>query len=470
MAGISNPQLWNNRLDSFVDATNAFHTSYATVSSPQVQRVGQAVECLQAYVTALFRFFQTHLQNGNLKESSEHPADNVLSIILNQAMYDLEVLQRVAEQRLSSPSALADGLRQADYLAADVVGRAVAGGLLAETEVLTYYQKSPSIRVIPYTNLALIGVPYTALDEPRDYLAIPHEVGHYAFWHGRAVPAAPPCGREHYYCSMLADDAKAALDPYAQFPQWAYVWLEELFADVFGCWLVGPAAALTVQHVMRNHTLTEFITSDGDHPVPVLRPYLHMKALHARDLQSASITTWTPSADLLKADWDIEARRHTTEFDVGEAAPVEIADALVAGRTLDTDKPLDVLIDLIVNRLSLFNLAPADWRDPQTTPADIATLDQQVGAFLVASASAAREAGVQNGLPLACTDFKTWALCRFDWSGNKVTAEVAQARQALQELLNDDNFQVAAPIDEAAWWPLVQGAGWTNEPDIPRWP
>ncbi len=474
MTNTSNRPLWNNRLASFIDATNALKSSYSTVSAPQVRLVGQAVGCLQSFVTDLFTFFQMNL-GGKLAQSDRYPKDNVLSIILNQAMHDLEVLQDVAEQRLCSPSALLDGLRQADHLANNVIGRAKIGGLLGETQALAYYQKSPSIRVIPYTNLALIGIPYTALDEPHDYLAIPHEVGHFVFWHGRSAPDAPPCGSRSYLYRALADETVTTLKNLISpdrpsFDDWCYVWLEELFADVFGCWMVGPAVARTAQDVMRNHSMREFVTSDGDHPVPLVRPYIQMKALHARDLQSSGAAPWTTSADQLKADWDIEARRHTTKFDIGGGNSIDVATAMVAGCTLDTTKPVDALIDVMVKRLSKFNLTPDDWRIPPTDPADVSVLDQQLDAYLASSASAAREAVAQTETSLPCVDFRTWAFCRFDWPKTSATPDEAQEQLALKELLKDDNYQPTAPIQEAAWWQLVQGGGWTNEPDIPRWP
>lgn len=31
----------------------------------------------------------------------------------------------------------------------------------------------------------MIGVPYSCMSVARDHLALPHEIGHYVFWHGQ---------------------------------------------------------------------------------------------------------------------------------------------------------------------------------------------------------------------------------------------------------------------------------------------
>jgi hypothetical protein len=477
MAGTLYPQLWQYRLDAFIDSTNALQASYATVSAPpQVRLVGQAIGCLQTFVNDMFTFFFTHLQNGSPLDTDQHPADNVYSIILSQAFHDLEVLQRVAEQRLSSPSILLEGLRQADWLAANVVGRVVSSGLLPETQMITYYQKSSSIRVIPYTNLALIGVPYSALDEPRDYLAIPHEVGHHVFWHGRATPTAPPCGGASHLYYALADDGFLALknliNPIRRaFAEWSYVWLEELFADIFGCWMAGPAVALTVQHVMRAHSDPEFVTSDGDHPVPVLRPYISMKALYARALQNPTVPTWDPIASLLKTEWNVVAQRYATQFKVDHCQSVDLKAAIWSDLTLETDYPVDALIAAVVNRLSLFNLAPDDWRAPASLPPDLMVLNDQARTYMQEKATALREAGWPALSDLACaSDFRTWALCHLDWPRRDATLTETNEDLALKDLLQNAGPPPSLVIPETAWLRLIRAGGWTTEPAEIPWP
>ena len=54
-------------------------------------------------------------------------------------------------------------------------------------------------------------------------------------------------------------------------------WQEEIFADIYGCLVAGPAIAKSFQDLLfDNYTLTE---SDGVHPIPLIRPYIYAKVL-----------------------------------------------------------------------------------------------------------------------------------------------------------------------------------------------
>jgi hypothetical protein len=277
-----------------------------------------------------------------------------------------------------------------------------------------------------------------------------------------------------YYA--LADDTFTALTrlltpTHRAFDEWCYVWLEELFADVFGCWMAGPAVALTVQHVMRSHSAHEFVTSDSDHPVPLVRPYIHMKALESRAQENHSVSVWSDIAELLKAEWDIQARRYATQFEVGDGQAIEVTDALVAGRTLDVKRPVDALIAAIVKRLSLFSLAPNDWRSSVTRPPDLTALDAQIGGFMSSDTPVVFEVALQAAAEIACaSDFRTWALCHFDWPRRDATPTESGEDQALKDLLLNTSSQASTAIPETAWWRLVAAGGWTTEPAEVPWP
>lgn len=140
-----------------------------------------------------------------------------------------------------------------------------------ETTAITYFQKTPDIRVIPYAPVALIGVPFTCTQCLRDLLAIPHEVGHYVFWRGEI-------GGKHIYEIL-----------YEQVPrqhEWCRRWREEVFADVYGCLLAGPTMALDFQDLMLVKSRKRFVSGDGTHPVPALRPYIYSQVLESMELGS----------------------------------------------------------------------------------------------------------------------------------------------------------------------------------------
>jgi hypothetical protein len=56
---------------------------------------------------------------------------------------------------------------------------------------ITYTWTTNTSRVIPYADVALIGLPISVLGNQEDVLAIPHEVGHFLFWNGKKTTVDP---------------------------------------------------------------------------------------------------------------------------------------------------------------------------------------------------------------------------------------------------------------------------------------
>ena len=139
---------------------------------------------------------------------------------------------------------------------------------LEEPIPLTYFQKSAAIRVIPYDNdsTALIGLPFTCMEVPRDFLAIPHEAGHFVFWNGAANN------------KPMWQAVREAIDA-SDVSQWIKPWTEEIFADVYGCLLAGPVIALSFQDLQLLESFDRFVTDDGVHPTPLVRPHVYSQTL-----------------------------------------------------------------------------------------------------------------------------------------------------------------------------------------------
>ena len=171
----------------------------------------------------------------------------------------MSIIQRIACQR-QQPE-LQSTLGTADKLAQLALNVAIDGGLLPQCTVLTYFNKSANIRLMPYAPLALIGLPFTATEASMDYLAIPHEVGHYVYHH------APG----------LAAELHARIPLY---PDWINHWLEEIFADVYGSLVAGPLIGLSFQEILLDNAQKKFVADDGAHPPDAVRPYGYSKALH----------------------------------------------------------------------------------------------------------------------------------------------------------------------------------------------
>ncbi|MBK8051684.1 MAG: hypothetical protein IPK16_34110 [Anaerolineales bacterium] len=55
---------------------------------------------------------------------------------------------------------------------------------------------------------------------------------------------------------------------------------EEVFADVYGVLIAGPAAVLAMQAMVMANLPARLTVDDGDHPAPILRPALMSAVLH----------------------------------------------------------------------------------------------------------------------------------------------------------------------------------------------
>lgn len=263
----------------------------------EIQNIANLVTCLKVFAKDQFAFFYNGFSADNispekligsrkneLKLSREFPSEYVFSVTLYQIAEDLEVIRRVASQRLSQDTGL--DLRTADQLAWNALQPMITAGLLPPYEnglsptVMTYFQKSASIRMIPYAPVALIGVPFSAQSVGRDYLAIPHEVGHYVYRHGRLKGQPIP--------QVLG---KKLLELPEPSPRYVQRWKEEIFADVYGCLVGGPVVALSFRDLALQSSRVTLVQTpgeylygqltedDGVHPTAVLRPYLYTKVL-----------------------------------------------------------------------------------------------------------------------------------------------------------------------------------------------
>jgi hypothetical protein len=152
--------------------------------------------------------------------------------------------------------------------------------------VMTFFAECSSIRVMPYANLALIGIPYSSLHVPIDLLSIPHEIGHYVYWHSRSTNPTIPLHE-----SLEKRLSAVSIPPYVR------RWIEEIFADTYACRVAGSLYIWTGQRLKRQFTLDGFFEDDDEHPAPVLRPYIYQKALFGVPDPGGVIAA-------LKSEWD----------------------------------------------------------------------------------------------------------------------------------------------------------------------
>lgn len=259
-----------------------------------VMTAGVTLEGLRRFAAGQTRLFAElfEAKSALLQHSAEYPKEYVLGVTFGQIAHDLGVLQRCAGQRLDAvngPAARAT-LRLADqYGYHQALAPASAAGLVEETAVLCYFQKSAFVRVLPYAPVALIGIPYTTVNVTRhqhehqtpslgterflgshaivDFAAIAHEIGHYVFWHA-VVPGTRRGLREHLAAAATNHSA------------WLADRAEELFADVYGCLIAGLVHGVAFLE-MHSHNDPRTIAVDAPgYPAAALRPAAYVHTLN----------------------------------------------------------------------------------------------------------------------------------------------------------------------------------------------
>ncbi|MCB0138670.1 MAG: hypothetical protein KDE50_02055 [Caldilineaceae bacterium] len=322
------PTLWQRRLASMENTLGILMDRYRAESegSRREQTMEMLFINLFNFARNQFCFFHDGLitkQTVNLLPIVDQPTsefhhynigypidDHVLGTTLNQIAEDTVVLQRAAEQRDVSNFNLAleasSNAEQAIYFTlADIDKLTFAGQqmlaryLPAEKSatVVTYFRRSANVRVIPYAPVALIGVPMTAVGlsngtgVTEDLLAIPHELGHHLYWNGSADGSVERSKRFSQTIPPLLHGSPVAH------------WAEELFCDVIGCIVGGPATARSFLEMQLTEIGSHFTDSRGSHPTPELRPYVYAQILEMMGL--------TTSASSVRHKWDsvLEERR-----------------------------------------------------------------------------------------------------------------------------------------------------------------
>jgi hypothetical protein len=246
-----------------------------------------------------------------LEFSPEYSDKFVVATISSQVGHDMEVLTRAMGQRTvynitDDYERVAKALQLADLIAYHVALKpAIDAGLIPPTTVVTYFEKSVNMRVIPYAPVALIAFPFRAIpanlsqvdsapeiSNLADLLAIPHEIGHYVYWHS----------------STNGRRSVALLKMMFGKPQWVQNWLEEIYADIYGYVIAGHHAAGQLMRLLQSVSRAGLFYDDGEHPVPVLRLHAAVIALEKLNL--------CETATQLEKEWQawLSLRPHETGF------------------------------------------------------------------------------------------------------------------------------------------------------------
>ena len=336
--------IWQNRWQALEKQLQEMIAGYGR--SPNLEKsdtLKTLTESLLAFGQDQFGYFWDGFNSGQLLPDMMLPQDHVFRATLDQVAFDMAIIQHIAGQR-QQPH-LQKTLTRADQLAQAALNVAVDNGLLRQCGVLTYFNKSANIRLIPYAPLALVGVPFSATTTDMDFLAIPHEVGHFVYHHAPGLAAAL--------------HARIPL-----YPNWINRWIEEIFADVYGALVAGPIIGLSFQHILSDNAQETFVADDGIHPPDAIRPSTYSTVLRQLNYPNA--------ADALDKAWQEQlAERH--QPNAFQPHNTTHTAALADAQMLLESTAVDILTYLLQERQVS---QPAPW---STDTDDLAALLQKFG-------------------------------------------------------------------------------------------
>jgi hypothetical protein len=149
-------------------------------------------------------------------------------------------------------------------------------------DALIYFNKVATVKYFPYTNIPFIGTPY-ARSAVGDWMAIPHELGHYLYWNlGSALQDIRGTHQEIQDGAARELEAKGVPESQRLL---LLPWIEETFCDIVGVRIVGAEFATHFVGFLRTcaGNMCELARNDGSHPPLCLRPFVREQALDLRE-------------------------------------------------------------------------------------------------------------------------------------------------------------------------------------------
>jgi len=248
-------------------------------------------------------------------EADEFSPTKLRSQALERVLEEWDTIRHALEQR-ENPR-YQDTLVDLDQLAFECLSPLFDDKTL-EKGVFAYFHKLFDIKRFVFSRTPLIGAPFSALHSPEDWLAIPHEVGHYIFWNGTKTFSS----FNEFYLA-LQDQVVSVINHSmsnritgrvfhhkgAVFQIWLN-WMNEIFADVFGTLVAGPAFAWSMQSRLRAEiSLRDLLHNheDLEHPDPFIRPFFHIHTLREmaqqKEIDVEFANQLKSTADSLERSW-----------------------------------------------------------------------------------------------------------------------------------------------------------------------
>jgi hypothetical protein len=250
------------------------------------------------------------------KSISRHPF--VLNTGVEQLLQEWSILSRACEQRHGPAKGATDkdsfqyNLREAGKLAKNYCDRWHPEELKNEPylklhEPIVYFEKLYRIsRAVYAPETPVLSIPLTDYNDRTRWQALAHELGHHIYWNGVDLETSEVVHErlhdaiaEALSASPFALDSEALGRRARLWEHWADRarlwgrWLEEIFADVCGTLLAGPAYAMSAQDTAadRIEKIADLTIDDHEHPCSYLRPLIALQVLREITSHSSTFTS-----------------------------------------------------------------------------------------------------------------------------------------------------------------------------------
>jgi hypothetical protein len=409
----------------------------------QISTCIQMLEALNKFSKEGFSFFlDGYYSKKDLPVAADSPPRSVMRTLVNQVSVDLGVIQDAVNQRRrlgGRSTQQSRAVAMADQLSSLALQLAITAGYLPpQTTVVTYLSKSVRSRLVPYYDALLISVAYASIQNglhpSRDFLAIPHEIGHHLFWNGRH-----PDTENMLRGELLSRATQAGI----QADDWRLNWLEEMFADTYALLLAGPVIVLDFQDMLDDDMSSHFREDTDKHPIPEVRPFIQTEILRRLKDEDGHII-YAHECDKLDHNWSSWIDKHPMR----QKYPVRGLAEKMTGRAIVT--AVAPLITVILETLAAIV--------PTTRTSDIMTGSDDVSKLYTEFQS---EIMPDNDNELV----------NLFLDGNGTEEQLVQILDNYTEVsflthIREVAKQPPEKINSAEWLELLRCHGWSNEGPI----
>ena len=332
-----------------LDDLNAWSREYSGIESGSPNLIGKAIEEFRRFSNDYLNFFLNLLPI----EVRGTPEQSRLWLRALQAFDEYWTpLGEAAAQHLIGP-----------YRTHLDEGTTIAHDYLKKLDVnlpgvVLYFNKVNAIRFVPYTDVAFLAVPYTHIArKDADWMAIPHEIGHYLYWN--LADKLVDVRARHHEIREIVDSRLRATQKIAERPaqeqdaivNMALNWIEECFADVVGVKLADVLFTHSFKILLSevSDSATNLTEDDGSHPPLCLRPFMREHVLQKLGLPATG-TDWRK---LMQDAFDIP------DFNVLilRTQPPDVENLLRAQSLNDLIALLGGMEDTVVDKIQ-----PIEWK------------------------------------------------------------------------------------------------------------